>query len=168
MKNNFLSLCHLFLSLLYVQLLKLYACIPATLLSVIGIFLSKPRTLLDLMIKLGLRWKEISAGRRVRFQVVLPKLTTLPFVQLKRYLIRDTKMWFSSKLPWLWKMVIWWIILIFKIFNFQRYLFFFQSYFPSFLQSEMYYKYLSELVSTVTIATDLPKQSKHKRQGLNF
>lgn len=83
------------------------------------------------------------------------------------YLTRDTKMWFSSKLPWLWKMVIWWIILIFKIFNFQRYLFFFQSYFPSFLQSEMYYKYLSELVSTVTIATDLPKQSKHKQQGLN-
>lgn len=39
-----------------------------------------------------------------------------------------------------------------------------KSYFPSFLQSEMYYKYLSELVSTVTIATDLPKQSKHKRQ----
>lgn len=59
------------------------------------------------------------------------------------------------------------IILILKIFNVQKHQFFFQSYFPSFLQSEMYYKYLSELVSTVTIATDLPKQSKHKRQGLN-
>lgn len=59
------------------------------------------------------------------------------------------------------------IILILKIFNVQKHQFFFQSYFPSFLQSEMYYKYLSELVSTVTIETDLPKQSKHKRQGLN-
>ncbi|XP_048769790.2 A-kinase anchor protein 10, mitochondrial-like [Ostrea edulis] len=39
-----------------------------------------------------------------------------------------------------------------------------KTYFPSFLQSEIYYKYLSELVSTVTIATDLPKQTKHKRQ----
>ncbi|XP_062588041.1 A-kinase anchor protein 10, mitochondrial-like [Saccostrea cucullata] len=39
-----------------------------------------------------------------------------------------------------------------------------KSFFPSFLQSEIYYKYLSELVSTVTIATDLPKQTRHKRQ----
>ncbi|KAK3083739.1 hypothetical protein FSP39_002360 [Pinctada imbricata] len=39
-----------------------------------------------------------------------------------------------------------------------------KMYFPGFLQSDIYYKYLSELVSTVQIASDLPQKPKHRRQ----
>lgn len=41
----------------------------------------------------------------------------------------------------------------------------FQFYFPGYLQSDMYYKYLSDLVSTVQTAQDIPVRPKHRRTG---
>ncbi|XP_071094421.1 A-kinase anchor protein 10, mitochondrial-like [Haliotis cracherodii] len=38
-----------------------------------------------------------------------------------------------------------------------------QFYFPGYLQSDMYYKYLSDLVSTVQTAQDIPVRPKHRR-----
>ncbi|XP_067671793.1 A-kinase anchor protein 10, mitochondrial-like [Haliotis asinina] len=38
-----------------------------------------------------------------------------------------------------------------------------QFYFPAYLQSDMYYKYLSDLVSTVQTAQDIPVRPKHRR-----
>ena len=41
----------------------------------------------------------------------------------------------------------------------------FQVYFMHYLSSDVYYKYLSELINTVQLAADLP-QTRKKRSGL--
>lgn len=54
-----------------------------------------------------------------------------------------------------------------KIFNYILLLkvLLFQVYFPRYLSGDIYYRYLSDLISTVQMAQDLPIR-KHKRQGM--